>query len=100
MYRHRCGLLNRWRSRHLPPQRPQRLRRLADDPQFQDRLPWIPRDRVGTEQVPSPIKVVGEEHPLPTRAPSAGEHTDAVLHEVLGLDDDAIAALRQAGALG
>ena len=52
---------------------------LADDPQFQDRLPWIPRDRVGTDQVPSPIKVLDEELPLPTHAPEAGEHTDVVL---------------------
>jgi crotonobetainyl-CoA:carnitine CoA-transferase CaiB-like acyl-CoA transferase len=73
---------------------------IADDPQFQDRMPWIPRERVGTEQVPSPIKVIGEEHPLPTKAPDAGEHTDAVLREVLGLDDERIAELRAAGALG
>jgi crotonobetainyl-CoA:carnitine CoA-transferase CaiB-like acyl-CoA transferase len=73
---------------------------LADDPQFQDRMPWIPRDRVGTDQLPSPIKVLDEEHPLPTKAPDAGEHTDAVLREVLGYDDDRIAALRDDGALG
>jgi crotonobetainyl-CoA:carnitine CoA-transferase CaiB-like acyl-CoA transferase len=73
---------------------------IADDPQFQDRMPWIPRARVGTEQLPSPIKVMGEEHPLPTKAPEAGEHTDAVLREVLGLDDERIAELRAAGALG
>ncbi len=75
-------------------------RTLADDPQFQDRLPWIPRERVGTEQVPSPIKVIGEELPLPTHAPEAGEHTDVVLAEVLGYDADRIAALRAKGALG
>jgi crotonobetainyl-CoA:carnitine CoA-transferase CaiB-like acyl-CoA transferase len=73
---------------------------LADDPQFQDRLPWIPRQRVGNEQVPSPIKVLGEELPLPTKAPAAGEHTDEVLAEVLGYDPDRIAALREAGAFG
>ena len=33
-------------------------------------------------------------------APGLGEHTDAVLREVLGLGDDRIAALRAAGALG
>ncbi|HJR24535.1 MAG TPA: CaiB/BaiF CoA-transferase family protein [Acidimicrobiales bacterium] len=73
---------------------------LADDPQFQDRMPWIPRERVGNDQVPSPIKVLDEEHPLPTKAPEAGEHTDAVLRDVLGYDDDRIAALRDKGALG
>ena len=33
-------------------------------------------------------------------APGLGEHTDAVLAEVLGLDADRIGALRAAGALG
>jgi len=73
---------------------------LADDPQFQDRLPWIPQERVGHAQVPSPIKVVGEVHPLPTKAPAAGEHTEVILREVLGYDDERIAGLRAAGALG
>jgi crotonobetainyl-CoA:carnitine CoA-transferase CaiB-like acyl-CoA transferase len=73
---------------------------LADDPQFQDRLPWIPQERVGTAQVPSPIKVVGEEHPPPEHAPDAGQHTDAILREVLGYTDDRITSLRDAGALG
>ena len=73
---------------------------LADDPQFQDRLPWIPRERVGNDQVPSPIKVIGEEHELPTKAPDAGQHTDEVLAEVLGYDEERIAKLRAAGALG
>jgi len=73
---------------------------LADDPQFQDRLPWIPKELVGTDQVPTPIKVLGEALAPPTKAPDAGEHTDAVLHDVLGYDDDRIAELRAGGALG
>ncbi len=73
---------------------------LADDPQFQDRLPWIPKERVGNDQVPSPIKVIGEALPLPTKAPTAGQHTADVLREVLGYDDDRIASLRERGALG
>ncbi len=73
---------------------------LADDPQFQDRLPWLPKERVGNDQVPSPIKVIGEELPLPTKAPTAGEHTAAVLRDVLGYDDEQIAGLQASGALG
>lgn len=73
---------------------------LADDPQFQARLPWIPKERVGNDQVPVPIKLVGEELPLPTKAPTAGQHTDDVLAEVLGYDADRIAALRAGGVLG
>jgi crotonobetainyl-CoA:carnitine CoA-transferase CaiB-like acyl-CoA transferase len=75
-------------------------RTLADDPQFQDRLPWIPQAQVGNDQVPSPIKLIGEELPLPSRAPTAGQHSDAILAEVLGYDADRIAQLRAAGALG
>ena len=73
---------------------------LADDPQFQDRLPWIPKEQVGSDQVPSPIKVIDEEMALPTRAPDAGQHTEAVLRDVLGYDEARIADLRAAGALG
>ena len=73
---------------------------LADDPQFQDRLPWIPKERVGNDQVPSPIKLIGEELPVPERAPTAGQHTDEVLQRVLGYDAERIAALRASGALG
>jgi crotonobetainyl-CoA:carnitine CoA-transferase CaiB-like acyl-CoA transferase len=29
-----------------------------------------------------------------------GQHTDEVLHEVLGYDDEQIGALRESGALG
>jgi crotonobetainyl-CoA:carnitine CoA-transferase CaiB-like acyl-CoA transferase len=75
-------------------------RTLADDPQFQDRLPWIPQERVGNAQVPSPIKVVGEEHDLPTKAPDVGQHTDVILRDVLGYDDARISSLRESGALG
>jgi crotonobetainyl-CoA:carnitine CoA-transferase CaiB-like acyl-CoA transferase len=75
-------------------------RTIAEDPQFQDRMPWIPKERLGADQLPSPIKLVGEELPLPERAPTAGQHTDAVLTEVLGYDPDRVAALRTAGALG
>ena len=73
---------------------------LADDPQFQDRLPWIPTERVGNDQVPSPIKLLGEVLPIPTKAPTVGEHTEAVLRDVLGYDDARIADLRTGGALG
>jgi crotonobetainyl-CoA:carnitine CoA-transferase CaiB-like acyl-CoA transferase len=73
---------------------------IADDPQFQDRMPWLPRERLGCEQLPTPIKLVGEELPPPTKAPTVGEHTEQILRDVLGYDDDTIAAKREAGALG
>ncbi len=73
---------------------------LADDPQFQDRFPWIPAERLGCEQQPSPIKYLDVEVPVPTKAPTVGQHTDEVLADLLGLDDAAISALRATGALG
>jgi crotonobetainyl-CoA:carnitine CoA-transferase CaiB-like acyl-CoA transferase len=50
--------------------------------------------------LPFPVKLVGEELPSPAKAPSVGEHTDAVLSRVLGYDAAKIAKLRDSGALG
>jgi crotonobetainyl-CoA:carnitine CoA-transferase CaiB-like acyl-CoA transferase len=73
---------------------------IADDPQFQDRFPWLPRSELGTEQLATPIKLIDEELPVPTKAPELGQHTDDVLADVLDYDADQIAKLRDAGALG
>jgi crotonobetainyl-CoA:carnitine CoA-transferase CaiB-like acyl-CoA transferase len=73
---------------------------IGDDPQFADRLGWIARERLGAEQLPVPLKVVDGELPLPTKAPTVGEHTDLVLTEVLGWGAEKIAELREAGAFG
>ena len=50
--------------------------------------------------LPTPIKFVGEELPVPTMAPTVGEHTEQVLRETLGWDEAQIEAARAAGALG
>lgn len=73
---------------------------LQGDPQFQARLGWIGKDQLGAEQLPSPIKVVGGELPVPTKAPTPGQHTGEVLADVLGYDEARINALRDAGAFG
>ena len=52
------------------------------------------------DQLPSPIKYLDIDVPLPTKAPTVGQHTDEVLHEVLGYDDAKVAELRASGALG
>jgi crotonobetainyl-CoA:carnitine CoA-transferase CaiB-like acyl-CoA transferase len=75
-------------------------RTLADDPQFHDRLGWLPREELGAEQLPNPLKLVGDELPQPTRAPTVGQHGEDVLRGTLGYDDARIAELRAAGALG
>jgi crotonobetainyl-CoA:carnitine CoA-transferase CaiB-like acyl-CoA transferase len=73
---------------------------LADDPQFLDRLPWIAKERLGADQLPVPLKVVGDELPVPAKAPALGEHTEEVLRDAAGYDDARIKELRDAGALG
>lgn len=73
---------------------------IGDDPQFAARLGWIPASELGADELPNPIKVIGEELPHPTHAPTVGEHTVEVLRETAGYDDARIAALREAGALG
>ena len=48
----------------------------------------------------SPFVIDGERRTLAARPPTLGEHTDAVLRERLGYDDDMIRARRAAGAFG
>jgi crotonobetainyl-CoA:carnitine CoA-transferase CaiB-like acyl-CoA transferase len=74
---------------------------IGADPQFADRMPWQPADRLVADQLPFPVRVVGEGPPAATRpAPAAGEHGDEILREVLGYDAERIAGLRAAGVLG
>ena len=74
---------------------------IGNDPQFIDRMPWQPAERLIADQLPFPVRVVGETPPAAaTPAPAVGEHTGKVLHEVLGYDADRIAELAETGAFG
>jgi len=74
---------------------------IGNDPQFVDRMPWQPAERLIADQLPFPVRVVGETPPAAaTPAPAVGEHTEKVLHEVLGYDADRIAELAETGAFG
>ena len=74
---------------------------IADDPQFTDRMPWQDAGRLAADQLPFPVRVVGEGPPAAaSRAPDVGEQSDQILTEVLGYDAERVAALRAAGALG
>ena len=73
---------------------------IGDDSQFRARMDWIPRDRLGAEQLPNPLKMVDGSLPLPSKAPEVGEHTVEILKDVLGYDDLQITELRETGAFG
>ncbi|MBV8979992.1 MAG: CoA transferase [Acidimicrobiia bacterium] len=66
---------------------------IADDPQFQHRLPWIPKEQLEADMLPFPAQLTDADLPVPGRAPNVGEHTDSVLRDA-GYDDARIAALR------
>jgi crotonobetainyl-CoA:carnitine CoA-transferase CaiB-like acyl-CoA transferase len=50
--------------------------------------------------LPTPLKFIDETLPVPTKAPTAGQHTDEVLRDLLGWDDARIKVAREAGAFG
>ncbi len=50
--------------------------------------------------LPFPVKIQSETLPVPEKAPTLGQHTDEVLRDVLRYDEQEIARLREAGALG
>jgi crotonobetainyl-CoA:carnitine CoA-transferase CaiB-like acyl-CoA transferase len=74
---------------------------ITSDPQFRARLPFQSWKEHGTDLMPSPIKMIEEDLPVPEKAVvTAGHDTEEVLARVLGHDARHIAALRAAGALG
>jgi crotonobetainyl-CoA:carnitine CoA-transferase CaiB-like acyl-CoA transferase len=75
-------------------------RTLYDDPQFKARFDLLPADVVGADMLGTPIKFVEEQLPMPTKAPTVGQHTDQVLRETLGWTDEQIEKARAAGAFG
>lgn len=74
---------------------------IEDDAQLRHRGYWqhLDHPEIGTATYTSPpFRIDGERVEL-TRPPLLGEHTDAVLAEVLGYGAERIAALRAAGAI-
>jgi crotonobetainyl-CoA:carnitine CoA-transferase CaiB-like acyl-CoA transferase len=79
-----------------PANTPQTVR---DDPQFRDRFRWTTAEQTGADELLFPLHVEGEELPIPTMAPTVGEHTNEVLTRVLGYDADRIGELSSAGII-
>jgi crotonobetainyl-CoA:carnitine CoA-transferase CaiB-like acyl-CoA transferase len=73
---------------------------LLEDPQFQDRFPLIPAERLGADQMPAPLKFIGEELPVPEKAPTVGQHNREVMRDLLHYDDAAFATASESGAFG
>jgi crotonobetainyl-CoA:carnitine CoA-transferase CaiB-like acyl-CoA transferase len=73
-------------------------RTIADDPQFQYRLPWIPKEQLEAEMLPFPATVTDADLPVPERAPDVGQHTNEVLRAI-GYDDTRIKSLREEGVV-
>ncbi len=73
---------------------------IAEDPQFRDRFPWYTHERHGADMLPFPVRFSGETLPEPGKAPTVGEHSEAVLGKLLGYDAPRIAKLKASGALG
>ncbi|MAG32350.1 MAG: carnitine dehydratase [Deltaproteobacteria bacterium] len=73
---------------------------IGDDPQFKDRMGFLPIEAVGCEQLPLPVIVNGQKLPVPSMAPEVGQHTDQVLSELLGKSAEEIAKLRESGVFG
>jgi formyl-CoA transferase len=77
---------------------------LHQDPHVRARDMLIEVPRPDAERpmlvVGNPVKLSGAQDGPAERFPSLGEHTDEVLHKLLGLDADEIERLRAAGAIG
>ena len=73
---------------------------IVDDAHFKERFNILPHEKHGADMLAFPVKFAGEQLPSPTMAPTVGEHTEAVLREVLGYDENRIQAVREAGAHG
>ena len=77
------------------------LPELIDDEHVRARgvLRTISDERGAFTALGSPVLLSDSPQPEPTRAPGLGEHTESVLRDELGLSDDDIAELRDAGAI-
>jgi crotonobetainyl-CoA:carnitine CoA-transferase CaiB-like acyl-CoA transferase len=73
---------------------------IVEDPQFKARFRILPHASHGADMLGFPVNFLGEQLPEPHWAPTAGQHNEQVLREVLGYDDAKIAALRDAKTLG
>jgi len=70
---------------------------ITTDPQFADRLPWLPREDYHADLLPIPVNIVGTDRTRPAVAPYPGQHTAEILAE-LGYAPDRVDDLLRTGA--
>ncbi|CAO5239367.1 CaiB/BaiF CoA transferase family protein [Frankia sp. AgKG'84/4] len=74
-------------------------RSIETDPQFVERLPWLPAEDLVADELPFPVRLDGR-NPVPSRrAPKPGQDTAEILGEI-GYDEARIRDLRDSGAFG
>jgi len=73
---------------------------LPQDPHFVARTDWLPAATHGAEMLPLPLHLSDSAVFHPGRAPAAGEHSEEILRELLGYEEDHIAALVDNGIIG
>jgi CoA:oxalate CoA-transferase len=94
--------LERLRAAQVPASPVNNLDRAFAEPPVAERKMIVEYDHpdVGKVRLPgNPIKMSGMEGTISKPAPRIGEHTDAVLRELLNLSEQQIAALRARGAV-
>ena len=79
------------------------IEELVADPHLESRgmLNDLPNQSTGREEIPvpgMPIRFSGSDRPTVVPAPLLGEHTEEVLRDVLGYDEERLAALHEQGA--
>jgi crotonobetainyl-CoA:carnitine CoA-transferase CaiB-like acyl-CoA transferase len=73
---------------------------ILEDPQFNYRFDWLPKEQVDADMLGFPVKIEGADLPVPSRAPSPGQDSVEVLRDVAGYDEQRIEKIRAAGVLG
>ena len=73
---------------------------LLEDPHFKARFPLLPASEHIADMLPFPVHFQEERLPVPGLAPAAGEHSESVLRDILGYDEEQIINLRAEGTLG
>jgi crotonobetainyl-CoA:carnitine CoA-transferase CaiB-like acyl-CoA transferase len=72
---------------------------LTDDAHFRQRMRWLPCSTHGADLVALPVRIDGAIPDGVGPAPTAGEHTDEILLDLLDTGIDEIQALRQEGII-